>query len=86
MPKLFGIMALGVIALVAMSAMAVSAYAANAQNETALQDGSCSGDCDRTMQKDRDGSCGQCADDCDGTPDQVQQRDRDRSCDCAYTN
>ncbi|MDD1746733.1 MAG: hypothetical protein LUQ16_03120 [Methanomassiliicoccales archaeon] len=83
MPKLSGIVALGLIGLVVMSALAVGAYAASAQSETALQDGSCSGDCDRTMQKDRDGSCGQCVDDCDGTPDQVQQRDRDRSCDRA---
>jgi hypothetical protein len=69
--------------LVVMSALAVSVYAANAQYETALYDGSCSGDCDRTMQQDRDGSCGECTGDCDGTPDQTQQRDRDRSCDCA---
>jgi|GEM_PF-6073827 len=86
MPKLFGIAALGLIGLVVVSALAVGAYAANAQNEIALQDGSCSGDCDRTMQQDRDGSCGQCADGCDGTPDQIQQRDRDRACERASAN
>lgn len=86
MPRIFGIVTLGFIGLVIVSTLAVSVYAANSQNETALCDGSCSGDCDRTLQQDRDGSCGQCADGCDGTPDQSQQRDRDRSCDCVCTN